>query len=163
MPVETAIEQTEVASINIDERSLAFQGGQVERQALDLGDPNAKVLRCSISSSLDGRTGVSVGGITGNTYHHEPVPVVVVIVRGTRGTGHCRSHEVTSREKVKLVGNSRRTASSRRLLCGCVAGRIGANGQSIAGVGGWTLRPNDRAMRTKSRSADVINSGAPTC
>jgi hypothetical protein len=38
MPVETAIEQTEVPSININERSLAFEGGQVERKALDVGD-----------------------------------------------------------------------------------------------------------------------------
>jgi hypothetical protein len=121
MPVETAVEQTEVASINIDERSLALRGGQVERQALDLGDPDSKVLRCSISSQLDGRTGVSVGGITGNTYHHEPVPVVVVvIVRGARGTAHFAEAMKAPPEGVKLVGNLRRTAvepSAVRVRC----------------------------------------------
>ena len=54
MPVEPAIEQTEVASINIDERSLALQGGQVERQALDLGDPAP---RCCAALSARNWTG----------------------------------------------------------------------------------------------------------
>jgi hypothetical protein len=92
MPVETAIEQTEVPSININERSLALEGGQVERKAFDVGDLEAKMLRCSVSTQLDWPRSVRVSGIVGTVYHHQPVTVAVVIIHGVSGTRQCRSH-----------------------------------------------------------------------
>jgi len=92
MPVETAIEQTEVPSININERSLALEGGQVERKAFDVGGLEAKMLRCSVSTQLDWPRSVRVIGVVGAMYHYQPVSVAVVIIRGVSGTRQCRSH-----------------------------------------------------------------------
>jgi hypothetical protein len=92
-PVQPTVEQSEITRVDIHERSLVFEGGQIKRKAFDLRGLDSDLVRGPFSAELgwlDGICGVAA------VDQDKSLPSILVIFVRFFGTGYCKAHWAAS-------------------------------------------------------------------
>src|SRR5579872_7244537 len=92
-PVQAAVEQSEIARVDIDERSLLFENRQIERKAFDLRGLDSDLVRGPFSAELGWLNGITgVAAVDQN----KSLPTRLVIFVSLFGAGYCKAHWAAS-------------------------------------------------------------------